>query len=393
MNEKDMELPSAEILIADAEEERQKIYRLRYKVFVEEMRIQYGNADYRQQILKDELDEDAVHLYQKTHYGAVSAIRLNLGRDSSIPAEMQQEYALKRFRNAYPMETFSFTSKLVVAAEWRGERILSNLVCAAYEYLLDQGILFDFTRCVPSLLHLYEYLGYRRYKDNFTDFDEGYSIPLVLVMKDCAHFDKVRSPFGELCRKREPDAEAAEWFKFEFPNYVGFVNKRVMELDDYWKFLGHRLYSYVSVPLLRDLTADELKTFLTSGTVLQCNTGDTIIRQDDVGNEMYVILDGNVEVRSYLENRVVSLRTMGKGDIFGEMALFSEQKRSADVVALTNLEILVLTKSFIRQIMQEIPDIATKILYNLSLILCERLRSTTQNWISAVKEQEEEKKE
>ncbi len=390
MNQKDIDIPSPEILVAESEEDRQGIFRLRYKIFEEEMGINSEFANHREKILKDPLDDSAVHLFQKTHYGVVASIRINLGKNAPIPDEMKQEYALKRFFTSYPIETLSFTSKLVIAPEWRGDHLLSYLLRAAYEFLRDQNIQFDFTRCVPSLLHLYEYLGYRRYKENFMDFDEGYSIPLVLVLEDLAHLRTVRSPFCDLCEKRENNPESAEWFNYEFPNYLGFVNKRIMELEDYWKFLGERLYSYVSVPLMRDLSSEELKSFLTAGTVLQCSAGDTIIRQGDVGNEMYVILSGNVEVRSHLENKVVSLRTMGKGDIFGEMALFSEQKRSADVVALTDLEILVLTQPFIRQIMNDMPTIATKVLYNLSLILCERLRSTTQNWIQSVKEQNQE---
>ena len=59
--------------------------------------------------------------------------------------------------------------------------------------------------------------------------------------------------------------------------------------------------------------------------------GSIIVKQGDTGNLMYIILKGEVEVLREDDGEQVILSTLKKGDIFGEMALFSGQPRSATV--------------------------------------------------------------
>ena len=51
----------------------------------------------------------------------------------------------------------------------------------------------------------------------------------------------------------------------------------------------------VSIPLLKDLSYDEAKTFVNAGTVIKSRAGDVLVRAGDVGNEMYVVLTGSAE--------------------------------------------------------------------------------------------------
>lgn len=104
---------------------------------------------------------------------------------------------------------------------------------------------------------------------------------------------------------------------------------------------------------------------------------------------MFVILSGAVDVRSDGANKDTSLAKFGKGEIFGEMAFLGHTTRSADVVALSDIEVLVLTQTFVRKAMTVMPETASKILLNLSLILCERLRLNTESLISQRSQKEE----
>jgi len=89
-------------------------------------------------------------------------------------------------------------------------------------------------------------------------------------------------------------------------------------------------------------------------------------------------------VRKRIKDRSFSLGLCGAGDVFGEMSFLSQLPRSADVVALTDLEILVLTPPFLRKAVNNMPKIAAKVLLNLSIILCDRLRTSSQNWVTAL---------
>jgi len=119
--------------------------------------------------------------------------------------------------------------------------------------------------------------------------------------------------------------------------------------------------------------------------VLQSKRGDKIVRAGDVGNEMFVLLTGAVEVRTTdSQDSEHVLTTMGQGDVFGELAFLSAIPRTADVVAVADSEVLVLTQQFFERATKAMPAVTAKVLFNMSLILCERLKNSTDNWMAAV---------
>jgi len=83
--------------------------------------------------------------------------------------------------------------------------------------------------------------------------------------------------------------------------------------------------------------------------------GDTIIRQGDAGSCMYVIQDGEVEVIRSHNGSTVRLAVLGQGDIFGELSLFGNDKRSATVRALGDARIITVEKKiFLRRIQEDL---------------------------------------
>jgi len=98
--------------------------------------------------------------------------------------------------------------------------------------------------------------------------------------------------------------------------------------------------------------------------------GETIIRQGEVGDCMYVIQDGQVEVVSNAGGREVQLAVLDKNDFFGEMAIFEHEIRSASVRALGPARILTVDhKNFLRRIHED-PSLA----YRLMEIMSNRVR-------------------
>lgn len=72
--------------------------------------------------------------------------------------------------------------------------------------------------------------------------------------------------------------------------------------------------------------------------------GTVLMREGESGHEAYIILSGTARASREVDGRTVPLRDMGPGEIFGEFAILSERPRSADVVALTDLAVLVVTR-------------------------------------------------
>ena len=83
--------------------------------------------------------------------------------------------------------------------------------------------------------------------------------------------------------------------------------------------------------------------------------GDTIIRQGDAGSAMYVIQEGEVEVIRSCQGYTVQLAVLGEGDIFGELSLFGDAKRSATVRALGDARVVTVDKNiFMRRVQEDL---------------------------------------
>ena len=94
--------------------------------------------------------------------------------------------------------------------------------------------------------------------------------------------------------------------------------------------------------------------------------GEVIVRQGEAGDCMYVIQAGQAEVLQEKENQEVRLAVLGEGDVFGEMALFEREARSATVRALGDLRVFTVDKrTFLRRIHQD-PSLVFRILQKMS---------------------------
>lgn len=102
--------------------------------------------------------------------------------------------------------------------------------------------------------------------------------------------------------------------------------------------------------------------------------GEVICRQGDPGESMYVIQAGRVLVLREEGGREVVMRELTVGDLFGEMAIFDRQPRSATVRAKGTTRVLTLDKRAFLRGVHEDPSLAYRILQAMS----RRVRSLTE---------------
>jgi CRP-like cAMP-binding protein len=99
--------------------------------------------------------------------------------------------------------------------------------------------------------------------------------------------------------------------------------------------------------------------------------GEYIVQQGEIGECMYVIQSGTVDVVRRSGNQEFSLAELGEGEFFGEMALFDREVRSASVRALGEVWVLTLEKrSFLRRVRSD-PSLAFRVLEKMA----QRIRS------------------
>ena len=308
----------------------------------------------------------------------IAAVRINVVEDG-IPQPLSDHLKFEAFKD-FPASSLTLTSRLMVAADWRASGATQVLLGAAYKIAQKRGSRFDFCACGPALVEIFELLGYRRYTSNFVDEDDGYQIPLVMVMEDAAYLLAIRSPFARLAIESKSGDNAVAWFTKHFGDHVAPVLTRRMNEEQFWEFLTERMHQtpLVGIPLLEGIRFADAKRLVKAGTVLRCKAGDRIVRAGEVGREMFVVLSGAVEVQGDAGN---ALTTLGAGALFGEIGLFSQSPRTANVVAKQDVEVLVLTQDFITRSMKSMPEVAAALLFNLSRILSARLRDSTRQWI------------
>jgi CRP/FNR family cyclic AMP-dependent transcriptional regulator len=94
--------------------------------------------------------------------------------------------------------------------------------------------------------------------------------------------------------------------------------------------------------------------------------GEVIIRQGDVGDRMYVVQTGNVEVVLEADGEERRLSSLQAGDFFGEMALFDKVVRSASVRALGEARVLTIDKRTLLKRISEDPLLAFNLLRSMS---------------------------
>lgn len=360
----------------------EQAYRLRYMVSVEEMHKTVTAADHGRKEIRDDLDNHtSTILCAVANDEVVATLRLTWG-SAELPASQREQFSMDRFQ-AFPVESFSITSRLVVHPEWRGTAALGLLFSRGYEMLRERNSRINFCHCTPALVKLYEQIGYRRYAEAIVDPDVGYHVPLLLLSEDIAHLRETGSYFLRIARRWDNPDETAAWFTQHFPEYSLGGAQATLRSDEFVHSLAEKLFA-TGIPLFRGMSAADTEKFIEAATVLKCKAGDHIVRHGDVGNEMFLILSGAAEVRREIEGRDYTIATLGEGEIFGEMAFLSSRPRTADIVAITNLDVLVLSQHFLKKLMKHMPETMIQVLFNLSLVLCDRLNLCTEQLLARI---------
>ena len=115
------------------------------------------------------------------------------------------------------------------------------------------------------------------------------------------------------------------------------------------------------VDFLRDLPDNELRMLLPGVTVQNFGAGETIVRQGDQGDSLYIIRSGTVEVLAAArDGQQVHIRDLVRPAFFGEMALMTAEPRTATVRARTDAELLQLNRDGFVEFFKAHPEAAAQ---------------------------------
>lgn len=122
-----------------------------------------------------------------------------------------------------------------------------------------------------------------------------------------------------------------------------------------------------SFPMFAELLPEDLETFASMVTHRDYPKGSFVITQNERGSAMYLLVSGRVKVSlASPEGKELALNYLEAPAHFGEMSIVDAQPRSADVIAVTDVEVLTLDSKDLASAIQLQPRLALTLIATLS---------------------------
>ncbi len=370
-----MSQPIVRLIETDAEADA--LMRFRYEVYVEEFGMT-EEADHDNRLLRDELDDHALNYALFDRGRVVGSLRGLVLAELPDPSALMARYELRPAVEQFGAAALGATSRFILAPEYRMGTAIFRLMQQTFLDGVGRGIRLNFGDCSPHLLPFYEQMGYRRYTAGYNDTAYGFKLPIMMVLRDREYLKAARSPLLRLVDESADDSDARAWFSRNYPLYVEPPTAAFMAEETFLEFLADRIAGDPAhhMVLLGGLDTEEQQKFLSSATTLRVNPSDRIVGRGERDNTLFVVLSGIAEVVNPGDGPPLAI--FGSGDTFGEIGFLAGVPRTADVIARTHGEILVLSGEFLEKFLKQQPAVASKILLNLSRELAGRLAEMNQ---------------
>ena len=133
------------------------------------------------------------------------------------------------------------------------------------------------------------------------------------------------------------------------------------------------------VPVFETLGHEDLEQVARVAVPRGFEPGEVVFREGDESDTCYVVRSGHARaVRAHPDGRTITLASFGPGDIFGELAMFDAERRSATVEATDRVEAVAVLGADMRRLMHEHSDLSAK----LVIALGRRLRAANERLAS-----------
>jgi small-conductance mechanosensitive channel/CRP-like cAMP-binding protein len=193
--------------------------------------------------------------------------------------------------------------------------------------------------------------------------DNGVDYEVKYWLEDYAKYNDTDA----LVRQRIWYAFRRAGLNFAFPTRTVHVERpsRIAQRDGDGGAVVERLSA---VDIFAPLSVEETGMLAQAAVRHVFAPGEMVIRAGDPGSSMFVVHNGKVRVQVNDNGRPRTVATLNEGDFFGEMALFTGEPRTANVVALEETEVLEIGHAAMKRVFDTNPDLVE----SLSFIIAER---------------------
>lgn len=307
--------------VARTEKQLDDVFALRYQVYVTERGKFSSNALAEQKIV-DRYDAMPKAVNIVAYYGDTVIAAMRINRDSPIGLPAEEYFDFSSVRAELDKESLERNvdkpvlvsgSMLAIHQEWRNKR---NVIFALFK--TAAGVMHDLgaTHIIGSIseetLSLYGRIGFDPVDDPV--WNEQVNDTLVPIL---APFDRVFEwAYGDMSRKISP---------FWLDNFCGKFERLLL------------------------------------------SPGDVIFSQNDTAENAFAIDEGWVSIsRTDMDGNEMVLANLSRGELFGELALFDNEPRSATATAISNVGLVVLKKQFLLDMIRDHPEKLGQLLTHFS---------------------------
>lgn len=138
------------------------------------------------------------------------------------------------------------------------------------------------------------------------------------------------------------------------------------------------------VKIFAEFSDEELSRFVKFMQVQRVKQYTEIVKQGQHGDAMYFLLEGELRVRLMVDRKETTLVTLGTGDFFGEISLFDQGPRSADVIANTDSLLMRISIDSFRELISQAPELAAPFLFAMGKTLTARIRADNKRYRDSI---------
>ncbi len=132
------------------------------------------------------------------------------------------------------------------------------------------------------------------------------------------------------------------------------------------------------VPILSNLSNAALAQVIRLGYLHSLEPGKIVLRKGEPGDALFFVLSGTLRARLIVGLEDKTLAKIGAGEVFGEMAMFTQSPRSADVVCEEEARLLRLDAQGFHQLIERNSEAAAPMLFSMASMMANRIKD--QNW-------------
>lgn len=329
---------SIKFFIAQTNQEKESIYQFRYKIFKEELAKVLPLNMQKEKRISDNLDDKSLLLYAASNSQVIGTVRITIDHLNKFPDWLTNVFCLNKLKSILNSDQrIGLLTKLAIAPAYRGSTLMYRFLTEFLQIAYDQDVQIFFSGCNPYLITMYERMGFRRFTNqNFTDPGYGLLVPIIFLTEDLEHFKTVRSPAYRFLKNKNVNSTFKPDNLLEvFPYAKKLINSQLINSEQLWKYISDKLTktNLENHPLFCKLNKEDCLAFIHLGSIFTCCPGEYILSKNEMSNELYLLLLGNVASKTHL---------FSPGEYFGGGFLEPVLQKN-QIVAVTNAEIMVIS--------------------------------------------------